>query len=52
MSRRLTKDDENVIPAQPGIQNAGRGLDSHSPLTACGDKLRGNDGHLEVFSDE
>ena len=32
-----------VIPAQAGIQNAGRGLDSH---------LRGNDGYLEGFSDE
>ena len=27
MSRRLTKEHENVIPAQAGIQNAGR-LDS------------------------
>ncbi len=32
---------ENVIPAQAGIQNAGRGLDSH---------LRGNDGRSEGFS--
>ena len=49
MSHRLTKKHENVIPAQAGIQNAGRGLDSHSPLTTCGDKLRGNDGHTEGF---
>ncbi len=33
----------NVIPAQAGIQDAGRGLDSH---------FRGNDGHLGVFSEE
>src|SRR3972149_1993486 len=33
----------NVIPAQAGIQNAGRGLDSH---------LCGNDGCAEGFSDE
>ncbi len=32
-----------VIPAQAGIQNAGRGLDSH---------LRGNDGPLEASSEE
>ena len=43
MSPRLTKEHENVIPAQAGIQNAGRGLDSH---------FRGNDGHLEGFSGE
>jgi hypothetical protein len=43
MSRRLTKDHENVIPVEAGIQNAGRGLDSH---------LRGNDGQLEGFSDD
>ena len=29
----------NVIPAEAGIQ----GLDSHSPIKAFGDKLRGND---------
>ncbi len=40
MSRRLTKDNENVIPAKAGIQNAGIGLDSH---------LRGNDGLTEIF---
>ena len=33
----------NVIPAETGIQNAGRGLDSH---------LRENDGYLGVFSRE
>ncbi len=33
-----TKENENVIPAQAGIQNAGRGLDSH---------FRGNDGQNE-----
>ncbi len=43
MSPRLTKEHENVIPAQAGIQDAGRGLDSH---------LRGNDGQLEGFSGE
>jgi len=31
---------QNVIPAQAGIQNADRDLDSH---------FRGNDGHLEIF---
>src|SRR3972149_10873989 len=34
---------ENVIPAEAGIQNAGRGLDSH---------LRGNDGSLGAFPGE
>src|SRR3972149_6539366 len=43
MPLRGTKEDENVIPAQAGIQNAGRGLDSH---------FRGNDGHVEAFSSE
>ncbi len=43
MGLRLTKEHENVIPAQAGIQNAGKDLDSH---------LRGNDGYLGVFSDE
>ena len=33
----------NVIPAEAGIQNEGKGLDSH---------LRGNDGELEGFSSE
>src|SRR3989304_2419703 len=37
------KEHENVIPAQAGIQNAGRGLDSH---------FRGNDGQLEGFASE
>ncbi len=41
MSLQGTKEHENVIPAQAGIQNAGKGLDSH---------LRGNDGHLEASS--
>ncbi len=50
MSYRLTEEYENVIPAQAGIQNVGRGLDSQSPLTTCEDKLCGNDGHLGVFS--
>ncbi len=40
---RGTKEHENVIPAQAGIQNAGRVLDSH---------FRGNDGQLERFSGE
>ena len=40
---RITEKHENVIPAQAGIQNADRSLDSH---------LRGNDGHLEGFSSE
>ena len=35
MSQGLTKGSENVIPAQAGIQNDGRDLDSH---------FRGNDG--------
>ena len=52
MSPYLTKKHGNIIPAQAGIQNDGRGLDSHSPLKTCGDKFRGNDGHLEVFSNE
>ena len=39
MSQGFTKDDENVIPAQAGIQNAGKGLDSH---------LRGNDEDVVV----
>ena len=43
MSRWLTKDHENVIPAEAGIQNAGKGLDSH---------FRGNDGQLGVLSSE
>src|SRR3990172_647 len=43
MPVRGTKEHKNVIPAQAGIQNAGRGLDSH---------FRGNDGHLEGFSNE
>ncbi len=43
MIRRFTEEHGNVIPAQAGIQNAGRGLDSH---------FRGNDGQLEAFSDE
>ena len=34
---------ENVIPAQAGIQNAGKGLDSH---------FCGNDEQLDVFSSE
>ena len=42
----------SVIPAQAGIQNAGRGLDSHSPLKACGDKLRGNDDVVGNCSDD
>ena len=37
MPLRGTKEQENVIPAKAGIQNGGRGLDSH---------LRGNDGQL------
>ncbi len=41
MSQELTKERENVIPAKAGIQNAGRGLDSH---------FRGNDRNLETFS--
>src|SRR3989337_1014120 len=43
MSPGLTKDHENVIPAQAGIQNEGKGLDSH---------FRGNDGYVEGFSGE
>src|SRR3990172_8938312 len=43
MSPGLMKDHENVIPAEAGIQNEGKGLDSH---------FRGNDGELEVFSGE
>ncbi len=34
MPPRSSKENENVIPAQAGIQNAGRGMDSH---------IRGND---------
>src|SRR3990172_1749652 len=40
---RNIKEHENVIPAEAGIQNTGRGLDSH---------FRGNDGQLEEFSGE
>src|SRR3989304_3196302 len=36
MSLRLTTGHGNIIPAEAGIQNAGRGLDSH---------FRGNDGY-------
>src|SRR3989304_3568695 len=42
MGQVLTKDDENVIPAKAGIQNEGRGLDSH---------LRGNDGYVEAIKE-
>ncbi len=41
--RHGTKYDKNVIPAKAGIQNAGKGLDSH---------FRGNDRHVKDLSGE
>ena len=52
MSLRDTKEDGNGIPSQAEIQNAGRGLDSHSPLTTGGDKFRENDEYADASSGE
>src|SRR3990172_3868156 len=42
-SYKRSEGDRSVIPTKVGIQTSTCVLDSRSPLTTCGDKLRGND---------